>query len=300
MLLRLGRGGLVAAVLVISAGCQCAADNPVAPRAAVATHNEGTSALGSESASSLSTTKVDICHSTGRANHFILITVAESAVAAHLAHGDGRVGGAVPGQPGMMFGPDCRAIPAVPLITFAVAGTLTAFDGPVLAPLAVGDAFSATYTFDADTPSTPVFGGGSDYIGAIQSASFSIGAYHGTLARRAETIIRVLDNHFGFMDQYLAVLGPVHSGSQPGVIDAPPVVGPLGELLPVRFALIHLEDHAVGGSSDALTSSDLPLVPPDFSAFMTAAWIVEFQSQDGSLFGRARGNIQSFSLFNGR
>jgi hypothetical protein len=117
MLPKLGRGVLAAAVLVISAGCQGAADNPVAPGAAVATPNEKTSAFGSESASSLSTAKVDICHSTGRAKHFILITVAESAVAAHLAHGDGHIGDPVPGQNGMVFGSDCTAIPGVPLIT---------------------------------------------------------------------------------------------------------------------------------------------------------------------------------------
>ena len=52
--------------------------------------------------------KVDICHRTGGATTFILISIAPAAVNAHLAHGDGRIGEPVPGQPGMRFGSDCQ------------------------------------------------------------------------------------------------------------------------------------------------------------------------------------------------
>ncbi len=50
--------------------------------------------------------KVDLCHTTG-AGFYVLINVSVNAEPAHLAHGDGKPGGAVPGQPTKVFGPDC-------------------------------------------------------------------------------------------------------------------------------------------------------------------------------------------------
>jgi len=53
-------------------------------------------------------------------NGFILISVAPAAVDAHLAHGDGRVGDPVPGQPDMKFDATCTPVPTEPVtITFA-------------------------------------------------------------------------------------------------------------------------------------------------------------------------------------
>lgn len=58
--------------------------------------------------------KVSVCHRTGfDANTFILLRVAAPAVNAHLRHGDGLVGGEVPGQPGYTFGDDCSPVEAV-------------------------------------------------------------------------------------------------------------------------------------------------------------------------------------------
>ncbi|MFO1058043.1 MAG: PEP-CTERM sorting domain-containing protein [Dongiaceae bacterium] len=181
-------------------------------------------------------------------------------------------------------------------ITFQVIGTLTGFDGPVLAPLAIGDAYTATYTFDSAAVATPVFGGGNDYVGAIESASFSIGTYSGTLASPPDTTIRVLNDYFGNQDQYLAVLGDVTFGGPSGVIAAPPVTGPLGQLLAVRLALVQLDDFPGIGTPDGLSSSDLPLVPPDMALFTNVGWSLEFVASDQSASGRARGTIQSISL----
>jgi hypothetical protein len=50
--------------------------------------------------------KVTLCHRTGNGS-FHSITVSVNAEPAHLAHGDGKPGGPVPGQPGKIFGPDC-------------------------------------------------------------------------------------------------------------------------------------------------------------------------------------------------
>ena len=55
--------------------------------------------------------KVAICHRTNGTRGFILLSIAESAVEAHLAHGDGRIGDPVPDQAGMVFDESCTPIP---------------------------------------------------------------------------------------------------------------------------------------------------------------------------------------------
>ena len=50
--------------------------------------------------------KVSLCHRTG-AGFFVLISVSIAAEPAHLAHGDGKPGGAVPGQTGRIFTSTC-------------------------------------------------------------------------------------------------------------------------------------------------------------------------------------------------
>jgi uncharacterized repeat protein (TIGR01451 family) len=50
--------------------------------------------------------KVELCHRTG-AGFFVLISVSVDAEPAHRAHGDGKIGEAVPGQAGSTFGPGC-------------------------------------------------------------------------------------------------------------------------------------------------------------------------------------------------
>jgi hypothetical protein len=179
------------------------------------------------------------------------------------------------------------------LITFEVTGTLTGFDGPVLAPLDIGQPYVASFTFDSNAPATPVFGGGNDFVGAITSASFSIGSYNATLADPADTTIRVLDDFFGNTDIYDVFLGDPNFGST-GAISAPPVTGPIGELFPTRALLIDLEDFS--DPLDGLSSSDLPLTPPDVSKFDSAGWLITFEAPDESLFGQARGSIDSFAI----
>jgi hypothetical protein len=53
--------------------------------------------------------KVQLCHRTG-AGFFVHIEVGAPAEPAHLAHGDGKIGEAVPNQPGMVFGPSCSVM----------------------------------------------------------------------------------------------------------------------------------------------------------------------------------------------
>jgi hypothetical protein len=114
---KLATAALMLTVPTAFLGCQSAADSPIAPSAFEVTHGWAASPAAPRSASALSASRVDICHRTGRPDSFIPIAVAESAVAAHLAHGDGHIGDPVPGQNGMVFGADCTAIPGIPLIT---------------------------------------------------------------------------------------------------------------------------------------------------------------------------------------
>ena len=55
--------------------------------------------------------KVPICHRSQPAEYH-LIHVSVAAQPAHVAHGDGAVGDAVPNQPGLVFGPECIGAPA--------------------------------------------------------------------------------------------------------------------------------------------------------------------------------------------
>jgi hypothetical protein len=55
--------------------------------------------------------KVPMCHR-NRVGSYALIQVGADAEPAHVAHGDGRIGGAVPNQPGSVFGPGCTVTAA--------------------------------------------------------------------------------------------------------------------------------------------------------------------------------------------
>ena len=52
------------------------------------------------------TEKIRLCHKTGNGKYH-LIEVAISAEPAHRKHGDAKIGEAVPGQAGKIFGPNC-------------------------------------------------------------------------------------------------------------------------------------------------------------------------------------------------
>ena len=54
--------------------------------------------------------KVQLCHRTGNGS-FHLIDVSVDAEPAHRAHGDAKIGEAVPGQTGKVFGPGCAVTP---------------------------------------------------------------------------------------------------------------------------------------------------------------------------------------------
>ena len=100
---------LVASTVVAATACGNTVGAPTAPNLTGASHAE-TPLTGNATAAGMTTvtdTKVDICHRTEGVDGFILIGVAQPAVAAHLLHGDGRMGDPVPGQRGMVFGPDC-------------------------------------------------------------------------------------------------------------------------------------------------------------------------------------------------
>jgi hypothetical protein len=57
--------------------------------------------------------KVPVCHRTG-AGGYGLIQIAAPSEPAHLAHGDGHIGGVVPNQSDSVFGPGCELVAAPP------------------------------------------------------------------------------------------------------------------------------------------------------------------------------------------
>jgi hypothetical protein len=56
-----------------------------------------------------SNSKVSLCHRADSGSYH-MIDVSVNAESAHRAHGDGKVGDAVPGQPNKVFDPNCRAV----------------------------------------------------------------------------------------------------------------------------------------------------------------------------------------------
>ena len=70
--------------------------------------------------------KVDICHRANESKGFILVSVAPTAVGAHLAHGDGEPDDPFPGQPGMRFAANCapEVIPFNLTLTTGVRATV--------------------------------------------------------------------------------------------------------------------------------------------------------------------------------
>ena len=55
--------------------------------------------------------KVDVCHRRGNGT-YKKINISGNALQAHLNHGDGVPGEAVPGDPSMVFAADCSPVPA--------------------------------------------------------------------------------------------------------------------------------------------------------------------------------------------
>ena len=56
------------------------------------------------------TFKVEVCHKAGNSGKYVLIDIAEPAVDAHLAHGDGFPGEEVPDTEGLCFDVDCAIL----------------------------------------------------------------------------------------------------------------------------------------------------------------------------------------------
>jgi hypothetical protein len=95
----------LASVCVLTAACGTGPQNPTAP--------SPNQARGDQA---IAPAKVEICHRTEGTNAFVLLSVAQPAVEAHQAHGDGLVGAAIPGMPGMNFGADCAPVASAPML----------------------------------------------------------------------------------------------------------------------------------------------------------------------------------------
>ena len=90
-----------------------------------------------------SDSKVSLCHSTGNGSYH-MIDVSNSAESAHRAHGDGKVGDPVPGQPTKVFDRNCSLVSAsaVQIVKSTNGQDANEAPGPTLV---VGSAVTWTY-----------------------------------------------------------------------------------------------------------------------------------------------------------
>jgi hypothetical protein len=102
-------GGLLAGAMTIAMACNNNGINgPVSPTGT----GDGGRPLGA-GASAVGVVQqaaVQICHLTEGAREWVPISVPQPAAENLIAHGDGRIGGAVPGQPGMKFDAECKPV----------------------------------------------------------------------------------------------------------------------------------------------------------------------------------------------
>lgn len=122
------RHRLIAATLIVLFPLLTAAcgetHNPIAPAPAIA---PATSQHASASLARTVMARVEVCHDTGGPNGFTLISIAASAVEAHLNHGDAVPGQQVPAQPGMSFDAQCRPIASREVTTVSGSWNGTAY-----------------------------------------------------------------------------------------------------------------------------------------------------------------------------
>lgn len=136
-------------------------------------------------------------------------------------------------------------------ITFQFGGTVTA--SPV-AGINVGDAISGQFTFDSGTSATfPVSPNAATYANTISSYSVQIGGFS---ASALTGNIIVINNLGGSFDGYVVGAGLLTSTPVPGL----------------TASQSFFEAHDASGA--ALSSTVLPLTPPDLSDFITRTYYV--------------------------
>jgi len=145
--------------------------------------------------------KTAVCHRSDSEGSFVLISIADPALPAHLAHGDATPGDPVPGSPGFVFDEACAVAPAQATTfvgTFVGDGTggtidLTLVEGPAAAAV-VASGLSAQAvrsvtgvlrfvggglvrlegTWDSETGIVSVSGGGYTFVGTLSGSPHAL------------------------------------------------------------------------------------------------------------------------------
>lgn len=107
------RSAILACMVLFAIGCENNQRTPLEPSVR--------NGISANRVAALNASKVAICHRTPGLNPFVLISVAPTAVKAHLAHGDGLIGDPVPSQPAMVF--DASCVPTLARHEIAVTGS---------------------------------------------------------------------------------------------------------------------------------------------------------------------------------
>lgn len=115
------QAGLVIASAFTVTGCGGHAANPVGPDAVAMV--SGNSSISAAARAPNGADKIDICHRRA-GNDFVLMSVAQAAVPAHISHGDGLVGGPAPEEPAMRFDENCQLQVTSQIIAPSVEGTI--------------------------------------------------------------------------------------------------------------------------------------------------------------------------------
>jgi hypothetical protein len=271
---RSGLAVVIVSLILVLAGPEHDAQRPSARSGAMLAI--AAAALSPPTVSAASLGGDNLCHRTGGRKPFVNIVVAETAVPAHLAHGDGRVGERVPGQTGMEFGEDCSLVPAPPTgpIRFNLAGEVTevrdpndVLSGTAFSP-AVGDAILGTYTIDPEATGFPLSPELTHYASSptppfgmtFQIGSTSFEALPGFLA------INIANDEPTVGDRYLLFTTPT----------APTLAG-------ITWAQVGFE---LGTTTnlDVFGSTSLPLSLPNVSLFDTTnQFFLSFVSDTGGI-----------------
>ena len=103
---------IVSVLILVSAlvACDSGVSNPAAPSTTGAGGISPTSVGDGASLQALAQDKTDLCHRHPQTGEFSPLSVPGPAVDAHLAHGDGLVGKAVPDMPKTVFGSACEIL----------------------------------------------------------------------------------------------------------------------------------------------------------------------------------------------
>lgn len=165
-------------------------------------------------------------------------------------------------------------------VTFLFSGQMN--PSPISSSISISPTLSGSYTFDDSTPDTFPPPEGAIYADAISNFTFSMGDYTGSTNNGT---INVRDNggSGGDIDSYTVILFGPEASLLPAIGDFTP--------LGLSFSLFQ----SISGP-DALSSTALPLIPPNPADFSIASFDFLLFNASTSKYARLSGVIDTLTL----